>query len=49
VFATTCRVQLRGVVADHATVPLYFGTDPQLQIDNPTFGDDLMAIVRTLT
>jgi len=33
-------------VADHATVPLYFENRiPQLQIDNPTFGDDLMAIV----
>src|SRR5260370_6775346 len=33
-------------VADHATVPLYFENRiPQLQIANPTFGDDLMAIV----
>src|SRR6202030_2184635 len=33
-------------VADHATVPLYFENRiPQLQITNPTFGDDLMAIV----
>ena len=33
-------------VADHATVPLYYENRiPQLQIDNPTFGDDLMAIV----
>jgi type I restriction enzyme R subunit len=33
-------------VADHATVPLFFENRiPQLQIDNPTFGDDLMAIV----
>lgn len=32
--------------ADHATVPLYYEDRiPQLQIDNPTFGDDLMAIV----
>jgi type I restriction enzyme, R subunit len=32
--------------ADHATVPLYFENRiPQLQIANPTFGDDLMAIV----
>ena len=32
--------------ADHATVPLYYENRiPQLQIDNPTFGDDLMAIV----
>ena len=33
-------------VADHATVPLYYENRiPQLKIDNPTFGDDLMAIV----
>jgi type I restriction enzyme R subunit len=33
-------------VADHATVPLYYENRiPQLQIANPTFGDDLMAIV----
>src|SRR5213075_384589 len=33
-------------VADHATVPLYFENRiPQLQIANPNFGDDLMAIV----
>jgi type I restriction enzyme R subunit len=33
-------------VADHATVPLYYENRiPQLQISNPTFGDDLMAIV----
>ena len=33
-------------VADHATVPLYYENRiPQLQIDNPTFGDDLIAIV----
>ena len=32
--------------ADHATVPLYFENRiPQLEIANPTFGDDLMAIV----
>ncbi len=32
--------------ADHATVPLYYvNRIPQLQIANPTFGDDLMAIV----
>ena len=32
--------------ADHATVPLYYENRiPQLQIDNPTFSDDLMAIV----
>ena len=32
--------------ADHATVPLYYEDRiPQLQIANPTFGDDLMAIV----
>jgi type I restriction enzyme R subunit len=32
--------------ADHATVPLYYENRiPQLQIENPTFGDDLMAIV----
>jgi type I restriction enzyme R subunit len=32
--------------ADHATVPLYFENRiPHLQIANPTFGDDLMAIV----
>ena len=32
--------------ADHATVPLYFENRiPQLQIANPTFGDELMAIV----
>ena len=32
--------------ADHATVPLYYEDRiPQLQIDNPTFGDDLLAIV----
>ena len=33
-------------VADHATVPLYYENRiPQLQIANPDFGDDLMAIV----
>lgn len=33
-------------VADHATVPLYYENRiPQLQIANPSFGDDLMAIV----
>jgi type I restriction enzyme, R subunit len=33
-------------VADHATVPLYYENRiPQLAIDNPDFGDDLMAIV----
>jgi len=32
--------------ADHATVPLFYENRiPQLQIANPTFGDDLMAIV----
>ena len=32
--------------ADHATVPLYFENRiPELQIANPTFGDDLMTIV----
>ena len=32
--------------ADHATVPLYFEKRiPQIEIANPTFGDDLMAIV----
>ena len=32
--------------ADHATVPLYYENRiPQLEIENPTFGDDLMAIV----
>ncbi|MDQ6878400.1 MAG: type I restriction endonuclease subunit R [Candidatus Dormibacteraeota bacterium] len=32
--------------ADHATVPLYYWNRiPQLQIENPTFGDDLLAIV----
>ena len=32
--------------AHHATVPLYYENRiPQLQIANPTFGDDLMAIV----
>jgi type I restriction enzyme R subunit len=32
--------------ADHATVPLYYENRiPQLQIANPNFGDDLMAIV----
>ena len=32
--------------ADHATVPLYYENRiPHLQIENPTFGDDLMAIV----
>lgn len=32
--------------ADHATVPLYYENRiPQLQIENPTFGDDLVAIV----
>jgi type I restriction enzyme R subunit len=32
--------------ADHSTVPLYYENRiPQLQIENPTFGDDLMAIV----
>ncbi len=33
-------------VADHATVPLYYENRiPQLQIDNPNFGDELIAIV----
>ena len=32
-------------VADHATVPLYYENRSPLQIANPTFGDDLMAIV----
>lgn len=33
-------------VADHATVPLYYENRiPQLEIANPTFGDDLMTIV----
>lgn len=33
-------------VADHATVPLYYENRiPQLQIANPDFGDELMAIV----
>lgn len=32
--------------ADHATVPLYYENRiPQLKIENPKFGDDLMAIV----
>jgi len=32
--------------ADHATVPLYYENRiPQLQIENPSFGDDLLAIV----
>jgi len=32
--------------ADHATVPLYYENRiPQLQIANPAFGDDLVAIV----
>ncbi len=32
--------------ADHATVPLYYENRiPQLQIANPNFGDDLLAIV----
>jgi type I restriction enzyme R subunit len=32
--------------ADHATVPLYFENRiPQVEIENPTFADDLMAIV----
>src|SRR5204863_1467779 len=32
--------------ADHATVPLYFENRiPQVEIANPRFGDDLMAIV----
>ena len=32
--------------ADHATVPLYYENRiPHLQIENPTFGDDLMAVV----
>jgi len=32
--------------ADHATVPLYFENRiPQIEIANPTFGDDLVAIV----
>jgi type I restriction enzyme R subunit len=32
--------------ADHATVPLYYENRiPQLEIENPTFGDDLLAIV----
>ena len=33
-------------MADHATVPLYYENRiPQLRINNPTFSDDLMAIV----
>jgi type I restriction enzyme R subunit len=33
-------------MADHATVPLYYENRiPQLAIENPRFGDDLMAIV----
>jgi type I restriction enzyme R subunit len=33
-------------MADHATVPLYYENRiPQLVIDNPSFGDDLMAVV----
>lgn len=33
-------------VADHATVPLYYENRiPQLEISNPRFGDDLLAIV----
>jgi type I restriction enzyme, R subunit len=33
-------------MADHATVPLYYENRiPQLQIANPTFGDDLLGIV----
>jgi len=32
--------------ADHATVPLYYENRiPHLQIENPTFADDLMAVV----
>jgi len=32
--------------ADHATVPLFYENRiPQLKIENPTFGDDLMTIV----
>jgi type I restriction enzyme R subunit len=32
--------------ADHATVPLYYENRiPQLEIENPSFGDELMAIV----
>ena len=32
--------------ADHATVPLFYENRiPQLEIENPNFGDDLMAIV----
>jgi type I restriction enzyme R subunit len=32
--------------ADHATVPLYYENRiPQVEIENPTFGDDLIAIV----
>ena len=32
--------------ADHATVPLYYENRiPQLEIENPTFADDLVAIV----
>ena len=32
--------------ADHATVPLYYENRiPHLRVENPTFGDDLMAIV----
>src|SRR5207244_6306462 len=34
-------------VADHATLPLYYENRiPQLQIANPTFGDELMAIAQ---
>ena len=33
-------------MADHATVPLYYENRiPQLAIENPSFGDDLVAIV----
>lgn len=33
-------------IADRATVPLYYENRiPHLQIDNPTFGDDLVAVV----
>jgi hypothetical protein len=46
VSAARAREDQLGTAADHATVPLYYDNRiPQLQIDNPSFGDDLMAIV----
>ena len=44
---TTCPIyNFAASTADHATVPLYYENRiPQLAIENPTFADDLTAIV----